>query len=203
MKHRTRYPAERARARRGILLIGMLLLLILITCLIASFQDDIARLEYPKGYSAYVEKYAAAYQLPPHLVYAVIHTESSFDSSAVSSAGAVGLMQLMPSTFLWITEDMLGENLPAGMAYDPETNIRYGCYYLSRLYGRYGDYAAALAAYNAGPGRVDDWLTDPSMIDADGHLCPEAIPVGETRRYVPTVLDTMQTYDKLYPPTKP
>ena len=59
-------------------------------------------------------------------------TESGFDSGAVSSAGAVGLMQLMPATFEWLTDGMLFEHLEPGMLYDPETNVRYGCFYLRR-----------------------------------------------------------------------
>ncbi|MBQ7337616.1 MAG: lytic transglycosylase domain-containing protein [Clostridia bacterium] len=198
-----RTPHEKVQERRGILLIILLLLLIAATCLLDALRDDIARVEYPKKYSAYVEKYAAQYDLPAHLIYAVIHTESRFDSSAVSVAGAVGLMQLMPSTFRWISDDMLGERLPDGMIYDPETNIRYGCYYLRRLYDRYGDYTAALAAYNAGPTRVDTWLDTPGMTDENGCLLPERIPTDETARYVPAVLGAMAQYDALYPTEDP
>jgi soluble lytic murein transglycosylase len=107
-------------------------------------------------------------------------------------------MQLMPSTFRWITDDVLRERLDDGMIYDPETNVRYGCFYLRRLYDRYGDWSAALAAYNAGPGRVDAWLDDPAMLDEAGRLDPTAIPTEETRRYVPAVLDAMRQYDQLY-----
>ena len=107
-------------------------------------------------------------------------------------------MQLMPSTFRWITDDVLRERLDDGMIYDPETNVRYGCLYLRRLYDRYGEWSAALAAYNAGPGRVDAWLDDPAMLDEAGRLDPTAIPTEETRRYVPAVLEAMRQYDQLY-----
>ena len=105
-------------------------------------------LTHPKDYSEYIEVYADAYAVPPHIVYAVIDVESDFDSAAVSKAGAVGLMQMMPSTFRWLTDDMLGESLADEMLYDPETNVRYGVYYLRRLYDRYGDWTTACAAYN-------------------------------------------------------
>ena len=200
MKHHTH--TKNSEQKRGFALIIVLVVLIIATCLIDSYRDDIARLKYPKQYSTYVEHYAKVYDLPPHLVYAVIRTESDFDDNAASSAGAVGLMQLMPSTFQWITNDLLRERLDSGMIYDPETNIRYGCYYLRRLYDRYEDWAAALAAYNAGPGRVDGWLKDPAMLSEDGKLNPDAIPTAETRRYVPAVLDAMRRYDELYPPQK-
>jgi soluble lytic murein transglycosylase len=196
MKPRSRTSSP--EQKRSIALIIILVILILATCLIDSYRDDIARIKYPKQYSTYVEHYAKAYDLPPHLVYAVIRTESDFDSNAQSAAGAIGLMQLMPSTFRWITDDVLRERLDDGMIYDPETNVRYGCFYLRRLYDRYGEWSAALAAYNAGPGRVDAWLDDPAMLDEAGRLDPTAIPTEETRRYVPAVLDAMRQYDQLY-----
>ena len=196
MKPRSRTSSP--EQKRSIALIIILVILILATCLIDSCRDDIARIKYPKQYSTYVEHYAKAYDLPPHLVYAVVRTESNFDSNAQSAAGAIGLMQLMPSTFRWITDDVLRERLDDGMIYDPETNVRYGCLYLRRLYDRYGEWSAALAAYNAGPGRVDAWLDDPAMLDEAGRLDPTAIPTEETRRYVPAVLEAMRQYDQLY-----
>ena len=164
--------SPRTKQSRGIALIIILVLLIVATCLIDSYRDDMARVRYPKQYSTYVEQYAKTYDLPPHLIYAVIRTESNFDSGAKSSSGAIGLMQLLPSTFRWISDDLLRERLDDGMIYDPETNIRYGCFYLRRLYDKYGEWPATLAAYNAGPGRVDSWLNDPTMLDADGKLNP-------------------------------
>lgn len=147
-------------------------------------------LVYPKKYSEYVEMYAEKYQIPENVLYAVIKTESDFDSGAVSEKGAIGLMQLMPDTFKWLGKDILGENLAEGMMYDPETNIRYGCCLLSRLYNRYGSWDIAFAAYNAGSSRVDGWL------DADGNL-PE-IPIEETREYVKKTRSALDKYDKLY-----
>lgn len=173
--------------------------LLLLTALTLLLRYDVSTRSYPIEYSAYVETYAAEYNLPPHLVYAIIRTESAFDSCAVSSVGAIGLMQLMPDTFTWISADLLGDHFDVSMAYDPETNIRYGCYYLRRLYNRYGDIHAALAAYNAGPGRVDGWLKQPELVDETGALIPEAIPIRETRRYVASVLDAYHNYDALYP----
>lgn len=153
-------------------------------------------LTHPKDYSQYVETYAQIYDVPPHIVYAIIDVESGFDSSAVSSAGAVGLMQMMPSTFSWLTHEILFEHLSEGMLYDPETNIRYGTYYLSRLYDRYGDWDVTLAAYNAGPTNVDGWLKDPAYADGEGGLAH--IPFKETRNYVEKVNAAMEIYDRVY-----
>lgn len=151
---------------------------------------------YPKDFDTYVEASAERYGVPEELVYAVIRTESGFDSGAVSSAGAVGLMQLMPETFRWLTDEMLFEHLDDGMLYDPETNIRYGTYYLSYLYDRYGDWNTAIAAYNGGPGNVDEWLENDRYADGEGGL--KRIPFGETRQFVARVTDAWEMYERLY-----
>lgn len=151
---------------------------------------------YPREYAEYVDHYAEVYGVPETLIYAVIRTESGFDSGAVSSAGAVGLMQMLPETFAWLTDEILFEHLESGMLYDPETNIRYGTYLLSRLYDRYGSWEVALAAYNGGVGNVDKWLEDPAYSDGDGGL--KKIPFRETRQYVKKITNAYETYERLY-----
>ena len=151
---------------------------------------------YPQDYAEYVTVYAERYGVPEELIYAVIRTESDFDSGAVSSAGAVGLMQLMPETFKWLTDEILFEHMESGMIYDPETNIRYGTYYLSRLYDRYGNWEVALAAYNGGPGNVDKWLENDRYADGEGGL--KRIPFRETRHFVARVTDARDMYERLY-----
>ena len=151
---------------------------------------------YPRDYAEYAEVYAQKYGVPEALVFAVIRTESDFDSGAVSEVGAVGLMQIMPSTFTWLTGDLLFEHLESGMLYDPETNIRYGTYYLSYLYDRYGDWELALAAYNGGLGNVDKWLVDDRYADGEGGL--KKIPFKETRQFVRRVEKAREKYEKLY-----
>ena len=151
---------------------------------------------YPREYAEYVTVYAEKYGVPEELVYAVIRTESDFESGAVSGAGAVGLMQLMPSTFKWLTDDMLFEHLESGMLYDPETNIRYGTYCLSYLYDRYGRWDLAIAAYNGGLGNVDEWLEDDRYADGEGGL--KRIPFKETRQFVSRVTEAWEMYERLY-----
>ena len=180
---------------------SLVVLLILILSIGLGFAFDaictvIEKSMYPKDFSEYVEKYAADYEVPPEVVYALIRTESRFDSGAVSSAGAVGLMQMMPDTFRWLTDEILFDHFEDGMLYDPETNIRYGTYYLSRLYARYGDWSLCLAAYNAGIGRVDTWLKDESLADGEGGL--KHIPFTETRKYVSRVMKARDKYNALY-----
>lgn len=151
---------------------------------------------YPTDYAEYVEVYAQTYGVPEGLVYAVIRTESDFESGAVSKAGAVGLMQIMPSTFRWLTGEVLFEHLENGMLYDPETNIKYGTYYLSRLYDRYGSWELAIVAYNGGSGNLDKWLTDDRYADGEGGL--KRIPFRETRNFLSRVTHGWETYDRLY-----
>ena len=176
---------------------GVVVLVILIISVILGFVADIAwtaidRVIYkkPEEYTPYVEKYSKQYGVPESLVWAVIKTESGFDSSAESDVGAVGLMQLMPDTFNDITASRLKEGLDVGMRYDPETNIRYGTYYLSYLYERYGDWDKVIAAYNWGLGNLDKWL-------ADGHTVDD-IPVKETANYLKKVNKAKSKYEKLY-----
>lgn len=149
---------------------------------------------HPKAYGNFVEKYAAEYNIPEDVCYAVIKCESGFDSTAVSSAGAVGLMQIMPNTFTYLCS-LTGDNYESGMLYDPETNIRYGIYYLSILYDRFGVWETVFAAYNCGPSRVDGWIRD-GKVDDGGRLTE--IPIAETAAYVERVTKAIEKYEKLY-----
>ena len=151
---------------------------------------------YPQGYEPYVTVYAEKYGVPENLVYSVIRTESDFESGAVSRVGAIGLMQMMPDTFKWLTDDILFEHMEVCMLYDPETNIRYGTYYLSYLYDRYADWDLVIAAYNGGPGNVDKWLEDPAYADGEGGL--KKIPFKETRQFARRVNRAWDKYEKLY-----
>ncbi|MBR6530221.1 MAG: lytic transglycosylase domain-containing protein [Clostridia bacterium] len=149
---------------------------------------------YPVKYEKLVEKYAREYSLSPALVYGVIKTESDFDKDAVSRAGAVGLMQIMPSTFEYLVT-LTGEEYDPSRLTDAETNIRYGCLQLSRMQNRFGEGDAMLAAYNAGEGRVAEWLQNPAY-GKDGKLVN--IPLDETRAYVERVTEHTKTYIALY-----
>lgn len=158
-------------------------------------RDYIDRKLYPRDYSEFVTRYAAEYGVPESIVYAVIKVESDFESNALSHAGAVGLMQLMPDTFVWLSEK-LGDGYDAGMLYDPETNIRYGVYYLSSLYREFALWNSVYAAYNAGPTRVREWSADPRYADENGALV--SIPFEETRNYVARVEEAVELYETLY-----
>lgn len=180
---------------RSVVIITILVLSVICGSLFQFFYDKYERNAYPKEYEEYVEKYASQYGVPESIVYAVIKTESGYDSGAVSDAGAVGLMQMMPDTFNWLTT-LTKENLDKGLLYDPETNIKYGTYYLSYLYLKYGSWDTVYAAYNAGEGNVDEWLGE--ALDADGAKKLGEIPFEETENYIKKVNKAAEIYDRLY-----
>ncbi len=180
---------------RSVVIITILVLSVICGLLFQFFYDKYERNAYPKEYEEYVEKYASQYGVPESIVYAVIKTESGYDSGAVSEAGAVGLMQMMPDTFNWLTT-LTKENLDKGLLYDPETNIKYGTYYLSYLYLKYGSWDTVYAAYNAGEGNVDDWLGD--ALEADGAKKLGDVPFKETENYIKKVNKAAEIYDRLY-----
>ena len=186
---------------------GLIVLIVLVVSILFGFLFDIALMavekriyQKPEEYVPFVEQYAEEFGVPVDLVYAVIKTESGFDSSAVSGKGAIGLMQMMPATFEWLTDDILREYLGIGMLYDPETNIKYGTYYLSRLYSRFGDWDTALAAYNGGEGNVSEWLRDKKYSDDGIKLKTDKIPdeFSETKNYVKKVNKALKKYKELY-----
>jgi soluble lytic murein transglycosylase len=134
------------------------------------------RIRYPLRYSQYVRVHARQHQLDPAFVAAVIYQESKFDTSAKSESGAIGLMQLTPSTAKGIAIRTGGHAFRTEDLYDPEINIRYGAWYLDNLFQKYRSERLVLAAYNAGQGNVDAWRRD-----------GEPIQFAETRAYVARV----------------
>jgi soluble lytic murein transglycosylase len=149
----------------------------------------------PEMYKETVEKYSEEYNVPQDLIYSVIKAESGFRSDAVSpSAGAVGLMQIMPATFADIAK-RLGEAANEGLLYDPHTNIKYGTFYLRYLYDMFNEWDLAVAAYNAGLSRVNGWLKNPEYI-IDNEIV--YIPIEETRNYLKRVNKNREVYKKLY-----
>jgi soluble lytic murein transglycosylase len=96
------------------------------------------------------------YDLPPEMILAVIRTESAFDTNALSHKGAVGLMQILPSTAQEIALELRMEWPGEDLLRDPSANIEMGAYYLTKLIGQFDDLAVALTAYNHGPGRVTE-----------------------------------------------
>jgi soluble lytic murein transglycosylase len=146
-----------------------------------------AQFRYPLAYEHVIVGHARNYDLDPALLAAVIYRESKFDPDARSSSGAVGLMQLLPSTAKGIAVHTGGKKFVVTDLVDPEINIRYGSFYLRRLLRKYDDERLALAAYNAGQTNVDEWIAADS-----------GIQFPETRQYVDEVLELREVYADAY-----
>ncbi len=146
-----------------------------------------ARIRYPLEYESIVAGHARNYDLDPALLAAVIYQESRFDPDARSPSGALGLMQLLPSTAKGIAVHTGGTRFRVDDLFNPELNVRYGSYYLRRLLRKYGEVDLALAAYNAGQANVDRWLEGSGEVE-----------FAETRAYVESVLEARDAYAKAY-----
>lgn len=160
-----------------------------------SLVENFMKLLYPRTYGELVEREAAEFSLDSDLIYAVIKTESGFDEDAQSHAGAMGLMQLTPATFEWISSLYPPEN-SEGDVLDPAVNIHCGCALLRLLLDQYGSLDVALCAYNAGMGNVSGWLSG-GQYSSDGENL-HTIPYPETDSYVKKVKKAMERYQKLY-----
>ena len=148
---------------------------------------------YPYDLQPVIEEAAGKYALDPLFVAAVIRTESNFKTDARSSAGAVGLMQIMPDTGQWIA----GKNkwdFSQEMLLDGKYSIEAGCWYLDYLTKEFGgNTTMALAAYNAGDGKVRKWVAEGRFNQGKYD-----IPFKETRIFVKKVLDAYDKYKLLY-----
>ena len=131
--------------------------------------------------------HARHYRLDPALLAAVIYQESKFDPGVKSSSGAIGLMQLLPSTAQGIAVHTGGSRFVESDLYKPELNVRYGAWYLRHLLDKYGDERTALAAYNAGQRNVDGWRRE-----------GKGIAFAETRAYVDRVEKLKRIYHDAY-----
>jgi soluble lytic murein transglycosylase len=154
------------------------------------------RMVYPVGEADLVASEAAGRKVDPALVAALIRQESSFEPQATSEAGARGLMQVMPRVGKALARAEKITPWDVAMLYDPEVNVRLGVIHLRSFTRHYSHPALALAAYNAGPGRVARWSKRPGARDPE--LFIERIRFTETRGYVRTVLRSRDMYAALY-----
>lgn len=161
----------------------------------ARYWDDLD-IRFPLAHAQLVNRASKEIQLPDTLIYAIARQESAWAADAVSSAGARGLMQIMPRTARQ-TADSIGLDYNKQLLLQPEQNILIGSHYIHQLIRRYnGNRLLAIAAYNAGPSRVNRWLK------RSGQQLPydvwiEVIPFKETRKYVQNVLSYTVIYGYL------
>jgi soluble lytic murein transglycosylase len=155
-----------------------------------------AALAYPLAFREEISRAARRAAIPPDLLQALMREESALDPNALSSAGALGLTQLMPSTARSIAQRLKLRDYSTPRLADPETNIRIGATYLGELYRRFHHPALALASYNAGPGTVSGWMKARGGLPLDAFV--EEIPLEETRTYVKRCLRSFAAYQFLY-----
>ena len=149
-------------------------------------------------YREWIEKYALENGIVPAYAAAIILRESSYDPRATSSVGARGLMQVMEDTFDYVRRN-LGESTIFDDMYDPETNIRYGCWYLGNLSRIFdGDPIEMACAYHAGPNNVKLWIMNYAADQKNLRL--EEIPMEDTRYYAGKVYDAYAIYFQHYYP---
>ena len=198
--------------RFGALALALILLIVgsvSITRTYLAHQEERRRLEaeaaeraqHPLYYADTITAYADAQELDPALIAAVILCESSYDPKAESRLGARGLMQLMPDTAEWVAHKLGedGADYSFDNLYDPQTNIRFGTWYLGYLSRRFnGDATKIVCAYHAGQGNVDSWLKNPQY-SSDG-VTLDVIPTQDTATYASRVLRARDIYRKYYFP---
>jgi peptidoglycan lytic transglycosylase len=155
------------------------------------FEDLAREVTLPLRHDDIIRQQAAEKELDPALIAATIYAESKFRERERSEAGARGLMQVTPATALEIAARSEGTEFVVDDLFNPDINIRYGSFHLRELLDRYGgNEVAALAAYNAGPSKVDEW--------GGSDLELEGIEFPETQAYVEEVLEKRQEYRDKY-----
>lgn len=190
-------PVRHSRRRHALEAAALLAALAVLTgCLRAGYYHYM-RSAYPLKYSSTITAYAKQYGFEPSLIYALIQTESGFNPDAVSSAKAIGLMQLTEETFDWAqNRENVSEKIPANELFKPEVNIHYGVLVLSLLREEFSDTRTMLAAYNAGIGNARRWLKNSDYSD-DGKTL-KTIPFEETQKYVEKIPHVQSMYIELY-----
>jgi soluble lytic murein transglycosylase len=167
-------------------IVYMILVLVLVT--VFSILQVLGLFE-KNPYDCYIYEYSDSFNVDPILIKAIMKKESNLNVNAISSKGAVGLMQLMPKTAREVSEQLKVPNLSIGSLKKPKTNIMFGVYYVSKLLNHYNNsLILALSAYNAGIGNVDKWYkqkTDLKIKD---------IPFEETKNYVKSIIFTYEVY---------
>ena len=192
--------SARARAwrRRLGFLAAVAVAALAVAAAVAPWADKaVQEVKLPLRHEDIIRQQASDKGLDPALIAGVIYAESHFRDQT-SGAGAKGLMQLMPGTADYIAQKSGGTAFEQGDLATPQVNISYGSWYLRYLLVKYeGREALALAAYNAGEGKVDEWVAGASA-SGQSFRAADHIPFPETRHYVQKVLDARKQYRRTY-----
>jgi soluble lytic murein transglycosylase len=190
---------SRSTSVRGRLVLALAVVVLLVVgakLLAPLIGGTLQRLALPLSDTAVIRTQAAEKHLDPALIAAVIYAESKFDPRE-SPAGALGLMQILPETAAFIAQRSGGVNFTTADLATPAVNVAYGSWYLRYLLDHYGGAELpAVAAYNAGLGKVDEWV---AQAREEGRpLAISDIPYAETRGYVERVLAAQRAYRTTY-----
>jgi peptidoglycan lytic transglycosylase len=151
---------------------------------------------FPRPYWVDLKRFSSANALDPFLVASLIRQESAFNPSAVSRANAVGLMQLLPKVGRGVAKQQRLKRFSTQQLFTPSINLQLGTRYFRSMVDRFGSFEYALAAYNAGVDRVQDWQGQGKYRDPAEFV--ESIPFTETREYVQNILRNTNVYRQLY-----
>src|SRR3954454_13509579 len=187
----TRARRRRLLRRRLVLAAGLAAVIVAVLSLVHPVNHAVEEIKLPLRHEDIIRQQAADKRVDPALIAAVIYTESHFRDQT-SHAGATGLMQLMPSTADYIARKSGGTRFTRSDLATPQINIAYGTWYLRYLLTKYhGDTVLALAAYNAGEGKVDQWW-QAARARGEEFDVARHIPFAETRDYVHRVLSAQR-----------
>lgn len=189
--------------------------LILVVVILASLGLLIflyENIKYPIKYADEIHFASQEFGVSEELIASIINAESHFNERAISNKGAVGLMQIMPATAEWVLNKMAGQNVVKveklsqnelfdyeksnGKLLDPSLNIKIGTYYISYLIKKFKNIDTALCAYNAGEGKVGEWLNSSEF--SDDKIALKKIPYRETNNYVDKVNLNLKIYNKKF-----
>ena len=172
------------------------IIVVVLTFFYSGGYEYFLKVLYPIEHEEIIDKISTEYGVDPALICGIIKTESGFNKKAQSKAGALGLMQIMPETFEWLQTHTEDKHMNERYLSNPDTNIKYGTYFIAYLLKKYGTEREAICAYNAGMGNVNKWLEDKRFSHDGKHL--DYIPFNESRDYVKKVLKNREVYNKLY-----
>jgi soluble lytic murein transglycosylase len=186
------------RRRVGLVALAVVACCVLLAVVVRPFADKaVQEISLPLRHEDIIRQQAKQKGLDPSLIAGVIYVESRFRDQT-SHAGAKGLMQILPSTADYIARKSGGTAFEQGDLATPQINISYGSWYLRYLLRHYhGNELLALAAYNAGEGKVDEWYREASARGEDFDVASH-IPFPETRSYVGSVLEVRGRYRQEY-----
>jgi len=151
---------------------------------------------FPKPYWAELKRYSSDNALDPYLVASLIRQESEFNPNAVSKKDAVGLMQLLPKVGRGVARQEKLKHFSTQQLFTPSVNMQLGTRYFRSMVDKFGAFEYALAAYNAGSDRVEDWMSQGKYRDVPEFV--ESIPFTETREYVQAIVRNANVYKQLY-----